>query len=417
MTNFGTGAFLLAACERARFEDARQPTQTLQVTVTNESDEQRQQLVELDAQTVFQKLGISGGYQMLVKNQLGQEVASQLTYDGKLLLEAAVRPHGSATFTIQRGTPQVWPAVAYGRMVPERLDDMTWENDRAIYRLYGPALQRNKERAFGNDMWLKNTPDLQMEYRYWLEESTYPRINRLRREGRKAEANQLLQDISFHVDHGRGLDCYKVGPSLGCGTPAILQGDDIVFPYCYESYRLLDNGPLRFTVELRYQPTVLLGDTIVECRRISLDKGSSFNRQTVWYEGGSRPLDVASGCVIHTEDTESVVLGRDFVQYADPTDNPKGQNFQIYVGVIFPEGDVETRFLENPTHSDGIQGHALCVHRGLQPAERLTYYWGAAWSKYDCRSQQEWQLIIDRQRRQLQHPLSVRLEAAAEPSH
>ena len=26
-----------------------------------------------------------------------------------------------------------------GRLYPERLDDMTWENDRGIYRVYGPA--------------------------------------------------------------------------------------------------------------------------------------------------------------------------------------------------------------------------------------------------------------------------------------
>ena len=409
MTNFGTGAFLLAACERVRFEDGKRATRPLQVTVSNESDEQRQEVVELDATTVYQRLGISGGRQFRVVNALGQEVPSQLSYDGKILIEAAVRPHSSATFTIEVGTPRVWPAVAYGRMVPERMDDLAWENDRAIYRLYGPALQRSGERAYGNDMWLKNTPDLEMERRFWLEQTTYPRINQLRREGRRDEANRLLQSISFHVDHGRGHDCYKVGPSLGCGTPAIMLGDEIVFPYCYKEYRLLDNGPLRFTVELRYHTTVVQGDSITECRLLTLDKGSSFNRQTVWYEGASRPLDVASGCVVHTEDTQSVVIGSDFVQYADPTDNPAGQNFQIYVGVLFPENGTETKLVENTDHADGIFGHALCIHRALQPGEHITYYWGAAWSKYDCPSQQQWQMLIDRQRRTQQHPLTVRL--------
>ncbi|MBR1547978.1 MAG: DUF4861 family protein [Prevotella sp.] len=409
MTNFGTGAFLLAACERLRYEDSKRPAgEGLTVTVHNDTDEQHQEVVEVDAQRVFAAIGISGGRQYRVVNALGHEVASQLTYDDKILIDASVRPHASATFRIVRGTPMAqMPAVAYGRKVPERMDDMAWENDRAIYRLYGPALQRSGERAYGNDMWLKNTPDLQMEYRFRLEQATYPRINYLRRNGRKAEGDSLLQSISFHVDHGRGHDCYKVGPSLGCGTPALMQGEGIVFPYCYKDYQLLDNGPLRFTVMLRYNTVLHQGDSLTECRLLTLDKGSNFNRQTVWYEGATRPLDVASGCVVHNEDTQSLVVGSDYVQYADPTDNPQGQNFQIYVGVLMPDGATETRLVENPGHADGIYGHALCIRRGLQPGERLTYYWGAAWSKYDCRTQQEWQLRIDQLRRSLRQPLRV----------
>ena len=38
-----------------------------------------------------------------------------------------------------------------------------------------------------------------------------------------------------------------------------------------------------------------------------LDKGSNFNKITVWYEGLTKPCDFASGVVIHSEDKESVV--------------------------------------------------------------------------------------------------------------
>lgn len=407
MTNFGTGAFLLAACERVRYEDAAKPAGQAVVKVVNNSPVFRQEVIELDAQAIFAKTGISGGRQFRVINALGHEVAYQLTYDGKLLIDAAVRPQSEAVFRIVRGMPMPMPAVAYGRKVPERMDDMAWENDRGIYRLYGPALQRSGERAYGNDVWLKNTPDLQLDKRYWLEQSTYPIINRLRREGRRQEGDSLLSTVSFHVDHGRGHDCYKVGPSLGCGTPALMQGDNIVYPYCYSDYQLLDNGPLRFTALMKYHPTAFQGDSLVEHRLVSLDKGSNFNRQTVWYEGATHPVDVASGCVVHTEDTQSVVLGSDYVLYADPTDNPSGQNFQIFVGVIFPGVASEVKMLENANAKAGISGHALCIRRGVQPGEKTTYYWGAAWSKYDCRSQQEWQLLIDRQREALRQPLIV----------
>ena len=116
---------------------------------------------------------------------------------------------------------------------------------------------------------------------------------------------------------------------------------------------------------------------------------------TVWYDGLTAPADVASGVVIHTEDTESVVLGKNYVQYADPTDNPKGQNFQIYVAAIFPDGVDQTRkvMYQNPVR--GNAGHALGIKKGIKSGEKFTYYFGSSWSKYDCRTQKEWQQRID----------------------
>ena len=377
--NFGTGAMLLAACEKVRFDDAScapaADAAPVTVTVGNPSGTQRQEVVELDASSVFQRLGISGGRQFVVKNALGFEVPYQLTYDGKLLIEACVAPKGQTTHTITKGEPSVFVNTCYGRMYPERVDDIAWENDRGAYRCYGPALQRSGEDAFGNDVWVKNTPDLVVESRYH---------------------NELVNKLSYHVDRGYGLDCYKVGPTLGCGTPALIQGDNLVFPYCWKEYELLDNGPLRFTVRLKYNPSKYGNDdNVVENRILSIDKGSNFNKMTVWYDGLTAPADVASGVVIHTEDTESVVLGKNYVQYADPTDNPKGQNFQIYVAAIFPDGVDQTRkvMYQNPVR--GNAGHALGIKKGIKSGEKFTYYFGSSWSKYDCRTQKEWQQRID----------------------
>ena len=70
----------------------------------------------------------------------------------------------------------------------------------------------------------------------------------------KRQAQQLSESVSYHIDHGNGLDYYKVGPTLGAGTSALLANDSIVYPYCYKDYQILDNGPLRFTVKLVYNP-------------------------------------------------------------------------------------------------------------------------------------------------------------------
>lgn len=380
--------------------------QQLTVEVKNNTAQQRQELVELDAVSVCKKLGVEIGRNFRVINAVNQEVIYQITYDGKILIDASVRPFGTAVFAIVKGQPREGKTFVCGRQYPERVDDIAWENDRGAYRLYGPALQRNKERAFGNDVWVKNTPDLEVEKRYKLELDNHPAIEKLKKEGKKEEAMALEEQTTYHFDHGYGLDCYKVGPSLGCGAPALMDGENIIFPYCYKDYKILDNGPLRFTVSLTYHPTDYQGQKLTEHRVLSLDKGSNFNKQTVWYDGAKKNIDIASGCVIHNEDTQSAVLGKNFVQYADPTDNPQGQNFQIYVGVIFPSG-AETRTIENPGHQSGIYGHVLCIKKNVRPGEKLTYYWGSAWSKFDCRTQDEWQLRIDNFQKALKQPLAV----------
>ena len=384
--------------------------QEVTVQVKNNTKQQRQELVEIDAQTVYNKLGVAAGRNFKVINAVRQEVSYQITYDGKILIDASVRPQGTATYTIVKGKPRDVKVFVCGRQYPERVDDIAWENDRGAYRLYGPALQRNNERAFGNDVWVKNTPDLEVEKRYKVELDNHPAIEKLKKQGKMEEAQAMEEATTYHFDHGYGLDCYKVGPSLGCGAPALMNGNEIIFPYCYKDYQILDNGPLRFTVSLTYHPTSYQGQQLTEHRVLSLDKGSNFNRQTVWYEGATKSIDVASGVVIHNEDTQSVFIGKDFVQYADPTDNPNGQNFQIYVGVIFPDGATETRQIENEGHANGIFGHALCIKRGLQPGQKLTYYWGSAWSKFDCRTQDEWQLRLDNQKQALAQPLIVEVK-------
>ena len=381
------------------------------VTVTNNERTQRQELAEVKAADVYQRLGIGYGQPIVVKNGLGQQVAYQLTYDGMILIDAAVRPCGDAVFTIQSGQPEAFKTFVTGRQYPERVDDIAWENDRTAYRLYGPALQRSGERAFGIDVWLKNTPDLEVEQRYKVELDNHAKIQQLIKEGKKDEARQVEIATTYHFDHGYGLDCYKVGPSLGCGAPALMQDGKLVLPYCYKDYKILDNGPLRFTVELTYNPVALGKDqAVVEHRILSLDKGSNFNRMTVWYEGLSAPVDIAAGVVIHQEDTQSLIVGRDYVAYADPTDNPAAQNFQIYVAALFPNNISETKAMIDDTPANGIAGHAVGILKDYTPGEKYVYYFGSAWSKNDVRTLDEWKLRIDNFLNALHCPLEVRLK-------
>lgn len=377
------------------------------VSVSNDDKVQRQELVEVQMKDVYAKLGLKQGDKFIVKNALGQQVAYQITYDGKLLIEASVRPGGTADFTIMPGEPKPMKIFVYGKQYPERVDDIAWENDRTAYRVYGPALQRSGEKAYGIDVWVKNTPDLEVDKRYKTELSNHPKIEELKKAGKTEEAIEMEQETTYHFDHGYGLDCYKVGPTLGCGTPALMDGSEIVMPYCYKTYKILDNGPLRFTVQLDYNPFNIGDDkNVTEHRIISCDKGSNFNKMTVWYDGITKPRDMVAGVVIHSEDTKSIVCGENYVLYADPTDNPAKQNFQIYVGVLFPNGVKNTKSIMYDTPTNGNAGHGVGMIT-YQPNEKYTYYFGSAWSKNDVRTMNEWILRSEESLKAIQEPLKV----------
>lgn len=427
------GIIMLLALAGSNYSYAQQAT----IVVNNPTDAQRQELVEVNISDVKAKLaGIAPkkGEAYIVKNKRGQQIGSQITHDGKLLIDASIRPHGSATYYISIGKPYPQKVWTTGALYKMRKDDIAWENDRCAYRVYGPALQRTGERSFGTDIWAKNTPDTVVYERYVMDKQgnvdgdkvdekvkseerkmknlsgAALEVQKAKIKALKAESYEIDVTTSFHLDHGNGLDPYRVGATLGLGAPSLMIGNQQFLPYCYKTYKILDNGPLRFTVELTYNPSTI-GDmqNVVEHRIISLDKGSNFNKMTVWYEGLTHPTDFATGFPIHEEDTETKTFAKDYVSYADPTDNIEVNNSQVFVGVLFPNGIDNTYYQLFDKKHDGATGHALGLKRGLKNAEKYSYYFGAAWSKYDVRSYTEWQIRIKEFLEALKTPLQVKL--------
>ncbi|WP_256626112.1 DUF4861 domain-containing protein [Segatella copri] len=418
---------------------AQEAIQQATIVVSNPTSPPRTELISLNMSEVKAKLGNATpkkGEAYIVKNKCGQQIGSQITHDGLLLIDASVRPHGSATYYVSICKPYQQKVYATGALYKIRKDDIAWENDRCAYRVYGPALQKTGERSFGTDLWVKNTPDTVVYERYVKDmngnikgdkmdakvralqkqekvEKNTAKAAALAKQIKALQAESRETDIltSFHLDHGNGLDPYRVGATLGLGAPSLMVGTQQYLPYCYKTYRILDNGPLRFTVELTYNPSTV-GDmqNVVEHRIISLDKGSNFNKMTVWYDGLTTPTDFATGFPIHEEDTETKTFAKDYVSYADPTDNIEVNNSQVYVGVLFPEGIDHTYYQLFDKKHDGATGHALGLKRGLKNGEKYSYYFGAAWSKYDVRSYAEWQIRIKDYLDALKNPLQVEIK-------
>ena len=79
------------------------------------------------------------------------------------------------------------------------------------------------------------------------------------------------------------------------------------------------------------------------------------------------------------------------------------------MGALFPNGNVTTKKLMFDQPRGGSEGHALGVIDNYK-GEPYTYYFGSAWSKYDVRTQQEWQERINWSLRSLQSPLLVEIQ-------
>lgn len=323
-----------------------------------------------------------------IYDSVGRLVPYQISSDSTVLFQATVPANAQAVYTVKVEERIGSDSICYGRIFPERLDDLTWENDCSAYRAYGPALQRTGEKAYGYDVWTKSVPFPVIEKRYHL---------------------HINEGISFHEDHGEGLDIYAVGPTLGCGAPALADAEGkITYPYCWESVTILDNGPLRFKAVLRYPAVCINGDTVVEQRIISLDAGSYLNKSEVSYSGSGGTLRPLAGIVVHTANPEAYRLlpHAGAVIYEDPTQKPGQGQGVIYTAMISNDEATPSYIPLQEDVSDAC-GHVTL--NGKLGRNSFTYYWGSAWSKGGITDMDRWQQYIERYRSIIDSPLSCQV--------
>lgn len=390
-------------------------SRTVTVTVTNPlAMERSNEMVEVSMETVTDRLGLADTAQIVVLNADGQQVPYQITYDGKVIFPAAIAAGGTATYTIQTGTPEAFDVKACGRCYPERMDDMAWENDLVAFRAYGPALQAKGERGFGYDLFTKyNTtePMLEAMYAKELDKETLAKIAELKKTDPKAAA-ELSRERSYHIDHGYGMDCYAVGPTLGAGVAALMVNDTIIYPWCYKNQEILDNGPLRFTVKLEFTPLTVKGDsTVVETRLITLDTGSHLNKTVVSYSNLKETLPIVAGIVLHEPDGAVVAdAANGYITYVDPTTGP--DNGKIFMGAAVPAvvKDAKTVLFSEKEKKErnNADGHVLAVS-DYEPGSEYVYYWGFAWDKADIKTADAWNRYMADFAQKVRNPLTVKV--------
>ena len=363
-TILGAALLALASC-----------AQSVQIEVSNPS----QQAAE--ARTVevawSQLRGVEPG-NVVVLDAAGEQVPSQVVYAGKeepqaLIFQVDAAAGETLRFTVAAGQRAEYVSKAYGRQVPERYDDYAWENDKVAYRLYGPALETSPEKLItpGIDVWVKSTDRLVIDERYARGQ--------------------------YHHDFGDGMDCYKVGVTLGSGASLPFVGGKFwMMGHNYATQRTLDNGPIRTTVELVYAPFDVDGTEVSLVKTISLDAGSHFSRMENRYTGAEMPI--AAGVVRH--DVKEFAQGEGWFALreaasdsADPTSDG-----DIYLSILLPGAEILPDTL----------GHSLAVKQ-VADGETLVYYAGSGWSKGGIESMEQWQTLAAETCTALAEPLEVKV--------
>ena len=238
--------------------------------INNPTDELISQVIQLTTIDDLRKANIAVAREFFFLDPDRNEVPYQITHDGRILIFATVRPHSSITLTMLKGQPLDYELTCNGRIYPNRWDDLVWENDRCAWRFYGPDAHKHmKNAAYGFDTFVKNTPHPIQDQLYHNELTSYSVNSAIQRAKSPLNWNEVHRGYTYHRNHGAGMDAYTVGATLGAGAAALIAPTlnsklstlNLVYPLHYEKAEILDNGPLRFTVRMTMpaHPSTALG--------------------------------------------------------------------------------------------------------------------------------------------------------------
>ena len=258
---------------------------------------------------------------------------------------------------------QAVQSKVYGRYVPERKDDFAWENEYAAFRMYGPALKAENP-SNGVDLWLKASPELVIDSFYYREH---------------------VLGLPYHINYGKGLDCYKVGHTCGAGGLIVLANDTTYIGGPYDRWTILEQTPERFVFRLEYDSLLVAGHILQETITITAEAGEPMNRAEVVLTGNyDGELLVGGGIYMHdTIDHFEVYEELGTVYYeedalSDKTAAQMNYDFngstsqgRIYLTVRTPDATVTD-----------IQDGNLIAVKDYQLGDTLTYFFGATWSEW-----------------------------------
>ncbi|MDR0547524.1 MAG: DUF4861 domain-containing protein, partial [Dysgonamonadaceae bacterium] len=270
-----------------------------------------------------------------------------------LLFSANVKAQSEAVYTLKKGTPATMEALAYAaQKMPEKRNDIAWENDLATYRMYCKTL-------------LSAEPNTSNGVDIWFKKQAAPMIDK------------MFTYENYHSEQIEGVDAYSVnGKTLGAGGIAAFVDDSLWLHAPYDECEIIANGPLRSEFILHYHNVEIAGDLYCKTVRISTQANGLLNKAVVKYEGKDKPMQLAAGIYLHTNQAPHIPNGvemadEEIIAYAE---NPSEGHVtspdpRMYIGVYMPEATDTLTY-----------NHQLLILRNYTVGTEITYYFGGGWN-------------------------------------
>ncbi len=318
---------------------------------------------------------------VVVTDNNGLQVPSQVIFDRdslpcSLIFQVSADAGQKLKFRVGTGVREEYPVKAYGRYVPERLDDYAWESNKIAYRVYGKALETAGRLSLitpGIDVWVKCADNLVIDK--WYKKKHY------------------------HTNQGEGMDCYRVGKTLGGGSCAPYEDGKLWFmDHNYAEYKTLANGPVRTSFELKYTAFDMNGKMVTLKKIISLDANKWFNRTDVILEGDFEKIPLAAGFVRHN--VKETATGEDWFAFREEVSDSKNpaRDGDIFTAVYMKDSEVMADTLS----------HSLTVGNAYN-GETITYYSGAGWTQGGIEDMDRWIEEIKRTIDAAEKPLKIKI--------
>lgn len=252
---------------------------------------------------------------------------------------------------------------AYARLVPERKDDLAWENDKVAFRVYGPALRSGAEDS-GIDAWCKRVSHPILDKWYFQDRTV---------------------KLSYHKDNGEGYDGYHVGDTRGCGGLGLWINGKLVTSDTYIAADIIWTKPdvAEFRTVYEY-PVKIGGKTLYENRITRLRLGERFSEIESCFSHspghGVKPIEnfpheVAIGIV--TQNKGAQIQFDTAKGFASVYEQLDGKN--LGTGVVLSPARI-VRSMELPAaDKPGKNAQALLITRPDEKG-RVIYRTGFAWA-------------------------------------
>lgn len=344
------------------------------IEVKNPSKHPRKELISIPFQKFKEHFKVDTVFSIL--DESNQHVPFQLERLGadipvNVLIQVELPALTTIKYKLDKQAGTGIEPKTFARYVPERFDDFAWENDVVAFRLYGKALEGRKDDGQGMDYWAKRTDKLIINKWYKVE--------------------------NYHQDNGEGMDYYTVGQTLGAGDVALLSHKGLKFTKHYRRYQILDNGPLRTTFKLEYDPEELDGQEVKLNKIISLDAGSNFNKIVLQVQNSKASnTAIAIGVAKRKENQPKIAVGQknETLAYWEPE---IANNGQTGIAVIIPKQKVSI---------DSNRPEQFLLSSKASNHKDFVYYNGAVWNRGGkvC-SAEEWNKAVEQELERINKPI------------